>query len=150
MARTKINVADTDGTIGGGGTGGTGGTNLQVNSADLGTDALGVIAIKTTTPPSDCPTGTVQLYTDTIPNTVSNVPQMTSLTTPSGTAFSSSSYGTTPAWKAFNLGETGWVSDGSALPQWVGYEFDSPVTVMGYAIEAWWMDAYPSRSPRNW
>ena len=42
MARTKINVADTDGTIGGGG---TGGTNLQVNSADLGTDALGVIAI---------------------------------------------------------------------------------------------------------
>ena len=120
------------------------------SGGDLGAGSTGVIAIKTTTPPESCPAGTVQLYTDTIPNTVSNVPQMTSLTAPSGTAFGSSSYGTTPAWKAFNLGETGWVSDGSALPQWVGYEFDSPVTVMGYAIEAWWIDAYPSRSPKSW
>ena len=61
------------------------------------------------------------------------VPTMTDDTHPSGKVTTSSVYSssTHPGWKAFNPSETnGWIcASGSTLPQWIDYEFDTPVCI---------------------
>jgi hypothetical protein len=123
--------------------------NLQINSAQLGTDSDGVIAIATTTPPGDCPSGTMQIYVGQSINIITEVPIMTSNVAPSGVAFASTSYVSNPAWKAF-ANSDGWITDGSALPQSVGYQFTSAKTIVKYSILGWITNTFPFRCPVTW
>ena len=73
------------------------------------------------------------------------IPQMTSASTPSGVASASSTgsysgillYG----WKAMDRGASTfpsiWQADGSAMPQWLQYQFPSAQTVGQYAVTVW-------------
>lgn len=59
------------------------------------------------------------------------VPTMTSDTTPSGVASASRARNGYPAWKAFDSDVTSywWASDGSAVGDYVAYEFTEPINV---------------------
>jgi hypothetical protein len=81
---------------------------------------------------------------------VNQVPSMTSATAPSGVASASESYYTLPAWYAFSQEQGGWVSNGSALPQYLQYQFDSAKTITSYQITPWSVDNFPSYSPTAW
>src|ERR1035437_876993 len=79
------------------------------------------------------------------------LPTMTSNTAPSGVCSASSSYGTTPPWKAFDGGASvGWSTNAGGVPAWIGYQFASPVTIEEYSFRAWWTDTYPGRTPKTW
>lgn len=61
------------------------------------------------------------------------VPAMTSDTAPSGTVTYSSQY--YAGWWAFSGGTNqGWLNNGSALPQWLGYQFPTAKTVRRYQM----------------
>lgn len=80
-----------------------------------------------------------------------SIPVMTSANTPSGVASDSEHYSTTDAWKAMTpAGGNGWLSNGSALPQWIGYEYPTARTAIAYSFRPWWADNYPSRTPAAW
>ena len=100
-------------------------------------------------------------------NQVNLIPTMTSNTTPSGVASASTAYVTTPAYSAFGIAyftgggvdatTNGWVSDGSALPQWLQYQFTAAQTISQYSITPsaedtapWSNNHFPSRSPSTW
>ncbi len=79
------------------------------------------------------------------------IPVMTSNTAPSGVASASESWsgGATP-WSVFNPSTEGWFTNGSALPQWIQYQFAVPITIVQYCIVPWSYDTFPSRSPTSW
>ena len=75
------------------------------------------------------------------------IPVMTSNTTPSGVVtYSTQHY---EAWQAFYPGNSqwGWLSNGSALPQWLGYQFPTAKTVRRYTMRAYY-DEYNSYNRR--
>lgn len=78
------------------------------------------------------------------------IPVMTSNTAPSGVASSSENWPTVSAWEAFNPTRNGWFTNGSALPQWIQYQFAAPITIIQYCIVPWSVDTFPSRSPVSW
>jgi len=88
----------------------------------------------------------------TFPSYKNAIPVMTDYTVPSGQAISSTSHAVTPTWTAFNTASpySGWITDGSALPQWIGYKFDSSQTVVSYQFGSWFYDSYPTRNPKDW
>ena len=60
-------------------------------------------------------------------------PVMTSDTTPSGEVIKSSQHDSSyAAWRAFRqvIDSTGWVSVNTGMPQWIGYHFTQPVTII--------------------
>lgn len=60
-------------------------------------------------------------------------PVMTGDTTPSGEVIKSNQYsGTYAAWRAFRqvIDDNGWVTTNDGLPQWIGYHFTQPVTIV--------------------
>lgn len=122
------------------------GTSYTVLSGDSGkTITCGV------TPTSASGTGPEVItefgYTGTL------VPVMTGDTTPSGAVIASSAYGSTPAWLAFD-GQTqtngGWVSDGSPMPQWIGYQFPAATVVSSYSIFPCLLYDGGLRPPKDW
>jgi hypothetical protein len=78
------------------------------------------------------------------------IPTMTSATAPSGTASDSEHYGSTPAWQAMGGAYNGWLTNGSALPQRIGYQFATAKTALAYGIRPWFVDNYPVRTPTAW
>jgi hypothetical protein len=44
----------------------------------------------------------------------------------------------------------GWITNGSALPQWLQYQFPSAVTITSYRITPWSADNFPFRTPTSW
>ena len=103
------------------------------------------------TPASLPADGYVDLYANYSPG--NQVPTMTSNTTPSGTCSASESYGSTPPWYAFSAsGDSynGWLTNGSALPQWIQYLFPSAKIITSYTIIPWSADNFPGRSPTAW
>jgi hypothetical protein len=78
------------------------------------------------------------------------IPSMTGASTPSGLAFASSSYATTPAWTAFAAygSGNGWITNGG-LPNSIGYEFPSTVIVTEYEVYPWDADNFPVRCFRD-
>lgn len=93
--------------------------------------------------------GCFQIYADE--STVNLVPVMTSNTSPFGVASCSENYGSTPPWCAFvGPGVNGWITNGSALPQWIGYQFPQATVATQYGINPWSADNFPSRTPTAW
>lgn len=83
---------------------------------------------------------------------VNQVPTMTSNTTPSGVAYASSNYSSTPPWQAFvqPIGTyNGWITNGTSSG-YIGYQFTSPATIISYSIVPWSADTYPGRSFKTW
>lgn len=79
------------------------------------------------------------------------IPIMTSATAPSGTASESEHIqGGGEAWYAMTGSQSGWLSNGSALPQYIQYQFASPVTAIAYGLRPWYSDNYPARTPTAW
>jgi hypothetical protein len=78
----------------------------------------------------------VDLITNTAQSIVKATPVMTSNTTPSGTASASSQQN--PAWFAFNnnygIGSAWYATNISTFPQWLSYEFPSPVAIDRYTM----------------
>lgn len=66
-------------------------------------------------------------------------------------ATASQSFSSTPPQGAFIPGvNNGWITNGGALPQWIKIEFPQAVTLKSYAIVPWYVDNYPSRTPKTW
>lgn len=88
----------------------------------------------------------------TYPSYANAIPMMTDNTHPSGTVLASESYSLTPPWCAYNVGSTygGWITNASALPQWIGYQFGSPQTIISYSFRPYFYDNYPGRTPKTW
>lgn len=86
----------------------------------------------------------------TVPVYANAIPAMTSATAPSGTASDSEHYTTNKAWQAMSPAETGWITNASALPQWIKYQFSSAKTAVAYGFRAWYVDNFPSRTPNAW
>ena len=78
------------------------------------------------------------------------VPNMTSDTAPSGVCSASEYYSQYPPWQAFSDSGTGWVSNGSALPQSLQYQPAAAITVLAYEITPWSLDYFPSTTPTEW
>lgn len=83
------------------------------------------------------------------------IPFMSSNTYPSGTASVSSSYSSYyDAYKALDYESsgtwTGWISTptGTFTNQWLAYEFDEDITILGYKISP--QISIIDRSPKNW
>lgn len=90
------------------------------------------------------------------------IPTMTSNTSPSGVASASTSYSTTPAWKAFNnsnapdVGDgnpSGWTNNGGSSG-WIQYQFPSKEVVNMYTITPYNLQSDPTlgerRSVKDW
>jgi hypothetical protein len=131
-------------------TGQTYNINGTPHAHDGGADANGVLAVSYGTPPTSPVSGKALLYADYVPAGPSVVPLMTTNTYPSGTASASEAYSATPAYCAFNPTTNGWLTNGTALPQWVRYQFQATICVAGYSIRPWWVDNYPARTPKTW
>jgi len=83
-------------------------------------------------------------------NLTTNIPTMTSNTTPSGTAACSSKYGTAyDAWKAMDKTSALWVSAVASMPQWISYTFGNSCTVKGYKLKGQ-SYAFKDRLPMTW
>jgi hypothetical protein len=116
-------------------TGGGGGAGLPAD---------GTIALPGSLPSA----GSAQLYFDY--QGVDQVPTMTSNTAPSGVCSASSNYSATPAYYAFDHGNTnGWITNGTSTG-WIQYQFASAVTITSYEVTPWSTDNFPSRSPTAW
>jgi len=131
---------------------GTGGVEFRTPTGGPGgagfLDADSVGEIPYGTPPVAPVSGSVLLYGDYIPATTNLIPTMTSATAPSGVASDSEHYSNVPAWCA--MGGSGYLSNGTGLPQWIQYQFTTAVKVVSYSIRPWWIDNYPSRTPKDW
>jgi len=44
----------------------------------------------------------------------------------------------------------GWLSNASALPQWIKYQYSAAKTAVAYGFRPWWVDNYPGRTPTAW
>ena len=78
----------------------------------------------------------VDSLTNTAQSLVDSVPNMTSPTSPSGIVTASSEQGGNPAWRAFDGSSSlglSWYST-SSLPQWIAYEFVSPIPIDRYQL----------------
>jgi hypothetical protein len=82
------------------------------------------------------------------------MPVMTSATTPGGWAVTASTeYNSGAAgWYAVRtpLAYNGWLTDGSALPQWLAVSLPRPYVVAAYQLIPWWADNFPGRTPTAW
>jgi hypothetical protein len=78
----------------------------------------------------------VDSLTNAAQSLVDSIPNMTSPTSPSGIVTASSEQGGNPAWRAFD-GSTStspaWYS-ASSMPQWIAYEFASPIPIDRYQL----------------
>lgn len=117
-----------------------------------GLDANGVMEFPLDTPPNDPVSGSVLVFADYLPSETNSIPQMTANNAPSGVCSGSEKYSTVEYWHAFeNTGaHPGWITNGSALPQYIQYQFASAKTIVAYSMRAWYVDNYPSRTPKNW
>ncbi|MFB4327345.1 discoidin domain-containing protein [Paenibacillus sp. CR_12] len=83
-------------------------------------------------------------------STVNAIPKMTSNTAPSGIVSASSfnASGQDP-WKAFDsIANTNWRSkNGDPLPQWLSYEFTSPIIISAYKVTVGSTFSY---TPKSW
>ena len=78
------------------------------------------------------------------------IPLMTTASAPSGVASDSEHYTGSEAWRCMGGNHNGWLTNGTALPQWIKYDFGSGKTAVGYAIRPWFSDNYPQRTPTTW
>jgi hypothetical protein len=113
-------------------------------------DANGVATIAIDTPPTAGVASSALIYADYVPSTTTSFTSMTSATAPSGTASEDVHYGAAEAWNALaNVSYAGWLTDGSALPHWMQYQFTAAKRITGYSILPWAADsAY--RYPISW
>lgn len=81
---------------------------------------------------------------------IDQVPTMTAANAPSGVASASTEYSGSEAWKAFTTFEHGWITDGSALPQYIQYQFPTAKVIYAYRIRGWDYDNFPARCPYSW
>jgi hypothetical protein len=120
-------------------------------NAPTGMNANGVLAIPYGTPPTVPVAGQVLIYGDHAPATSNLIPIMTGTATPSGVASDDVHYSASDAWHTMDNGiHVGWLSDGSSLPHWLGYQFTVPTKVYSYSLRAWWSDNFPVRCPKTW
>ncbi len=68
------------------------------------------------------------------------------------TATASESFSTTKPTHAFIAAEgtNGWLTNGTALPQWLRLQFPNAVICTSYALFPWYVDNYPGRAPKTW
>jgi hypothetical protein len=84
---------------------------------------------------------------------VTAVPKMTSNTAPFGRVFSSDAVGTeTDAYTCFDQSSaTSWYGTDATTPQYIGYEFPTPVVISGYMLETRTANVNDvPTAPRNW
>ncbi len=113
-------------------------------------DANGVGEVPFGTPPAAPVGGSALLYADYMTSKVTSIPAMVSANSPSGVASASEHYGSQDAWMAMTDAQVGWITNASALPQWIQYQFPVATLIGGYAIRPWYVDTYPGRTPKDW
>lgn len=91
----------------------------------------------------------VDSITNTATSPISNVPQMTSATAPSGIVTTSGEYSSEFyfAWKAFDRGSGTWLAGNSVTTGWVAYEFTAPRVINAYTT---FTSFGTGTHPRNW
>jgi|GEM_PF-3326237 len=123
---------------------------LPVGGTGGGVDANGVLSIPFGVPPTIPVANTILLYADYVSNTITEIPIMTSNTTPSGVAFASEAFSGNPAYYAFNSGTPGWESNGGSAPWVLGYQFTSGKVILNYSVLAFSAFSFPTRCPASW
>ncbi len=121
--------------------------NILVNGAAVSSGTTGAISMGLGVKPSTPIAGTIQMFADYIFDNL--IPLMTSASTPTGAVISASSnyYSTPPWWAAARGTQDGWITDGSALPQWWKCLFPKLRVVSEIGLTPWSKDTFPARSP---
>lgn len=94
--------------------------------------------------------GGVSLFAETVQSSVSAVPVMTAVNAPSGLVSVSTEYQAGMSASVFSVSGNGWITNGAALPQWIGYAFAGQTKIMGYGVAPWDVDTFPTRCFKAW
>lgn len=84
---------------------------------------------------------------------VNLIPKMTWNNIPSGIASASSSWSDShQPWTVFDqsLNDNGWSTAVNGIPGWIGYQFEKPVVVNKYVLQARGGNNYKAESPKDW
>ncbi|AOK91042.1 discoidin domain-containing protein [Paenibacillus polymyxa] len=84
---------------------------------------------------------------------VNLIPKMSGNNIPSGIASASSSYSDShQPWTVFDqfINDNGWSTAANGIPGWIGYQFEKPVVVNKYVLQARGGNYYKAESPKDW